>query len=40
MFLLTAQIVKISVVLVGIYFISLKTILEQTLKSLDTKFEP
>ena len=40
MFLLTALIVKNSLILAEIYFIFLKTILDQTSKSLDAKFGP
>ena len=39
-FLLTALIVKNSLILAEIYLIFLKTILDQTSKSLDTKFGP
>ena len=40
MFLLTAPIVKNSHILAGIYFIFLKTVLDQTQKAFDTKFGP
>ena len=38
MFLLTAPIVKNSHILAGIYFIFLKNVLDQTLKSFNTEF--
>ena len=39
-FLLTAPIVKNSYILAGIYFVFLKDVLDQTLKTFDTKFGP
>ena len=39
-FLLTAPIVKNSHILAGIYFVFLKDVLDQTLKTFDTKFGP
>ena len=39
MFLLTALIIKNSHILVGIYFIFQKNILDQTWKAFNTKFE-
>ena len=39
-FLLTAAIVESSHILAGIYFVFLKDVLDQTLKTFDTKFGP
>ena len=40
MFLLTAPIANVGLILVGTYFIFLKEFLDQVLKSFDNKFRP